>query len=148
MHGKINLPRSRHLMSILRCTWLLFCNTPSKDDLHARQATTMHAYYLYTNRLEIQTYTNQTVKSSWIGMGKAFSLLLWMSQITKAETSHHFANLIPGSSSTVLQLLWFVSPLAQGKAKGLGQWEYENGQSFFAIFFFLPNGNPTPSFIG
>jgi hypothetical protein len=71
-----------------------------------------------------------------------------MSQLTKVETSHHSMNLILGSSSTVLQLLFFESPLAQGKAKGLGQWEYVNGQSFFAIFFLLPNGTPTPSFIG
>jgi hypothetical protein len=28
-------------------------------------------------------------------------------------------------------------------AKGLGQWEYANGQSFFAIFFFLQMG-PLP----
>jgi hypothetical protein len=60
-----------------------------------------------------------------------------MSQLTKVETGHRSANLILGSSSTVHQLLCFVSPLELGKAKGLGQWEYENGQSFFAIFFLL-----------
>ena len=53
----------------------------------------------------------------------------------KAETGHHSLNLILGSSSSILQLLCFKSPLALGKAKGLGQWEYVNGQSFFAIFF-------------
>jgi hypothetical protein len=74
----------------------------------------MHAYYLYTNGLEIQTYTNQTVKSSCIRMRKAFSLLLRMSQITKVETGHRSSNLILGSSSSVLQLLCFESPLAQG----------------------------------
>jgi hypothetical protein len=71
-----------------------------------------------------------------------------MSQLKKFETGHCSANLILGSSSTILQLLFFVSPLAQGKDKGLGQWEYENGQSFFSIFLLLPNGTPTPSFIG
>jgi hypothetical protein len=70
-------------------------------------------------------------------MGKAFSLLLKMSQLTKVETGHRSLNLILGSSSSVLQLLCFKSPLALGKAKGLGQWEYVNGQSFFAIFFLL-----------
>jgi hypothetical protein len=64
MHGEINLPHSRRLISFLHCARLLFRNTPSKADLHPRQATTMHAYYLYTNRLEIQTYTNQTINSS------------------------------------------------------------------------------------
>jgi len=64
MHGKINLPRSWHLMSILHCARLLVRNTPSKADLHPRQATTMHANYLYTNGLEIQTYTDQTMNSS------------------------------------------------------------------------------------
>jgi hypothetical protein len=68
-------------------------------------------------------------------MGKTFSLSLKMSQITKVETSHHSLNLILGSSSSVLQLLCFTSPLALGKAKGLEQWEYVNGQSFFAVFF-------------
>ena len=143
MHGKINLPRSQRLMLILHCTWLLVRNTPSKVDLHTRQATTMHASYLYTNGLEIQTYTDQTINSSWIGMGKSFSLLLWMSQLTKVETDHRSLNLILGSSSSILQLLCFESPLAQGKAKGLGQWEYVNGQSFFAIFFLLQMG-PLP----
>jgi hypothetical protein len=71
-----------------------------------------------------------------------------MSQLTKFETDHRSANLIMGSSSSVLQLLFFESPLAQGKAKGLGQWEYVNGKIFFAICFLLPNGTPTPSFIG
>jgi hypothetical protein len=66
-------------------------------------------------------------------MGKEFSLLHRMSQLTKAETGHHSANMILGSSSSVLQLLFFESSLAQGKAKGLGQWEYVNGQSFFEI---------------
>jgi hypothetical protein len=70
-------------------------------------------------------------------MGKAFSLLLKMSQLTKVETGHCSLNLILGSSSSVLQLLFFKSPLALGKDKGLGQWEYVNGQSFFAIFFLL-----------
>ena len=147
MHGKINLPRSRRLMSILRWAWLLVRNTPSKAYLHSRQETTMHAYYLYTNRLEIKTYTDQTINSSWIGTGKTFSLLLWMSQLTKVETGHRSTNLILGSSSSVLQLLCFESPLAQGKAKGLGQWDV-NGKSFFPIFFLFPNGTPTPSFIG
>jgi hypothetical protein len=55
-------------------------------------------------------------------MGKAFSLLLKMSQLTKVETGHRSLNLILGSSSSVLQLLCFKSPLALGKAKGLGQW--------------------------
>jgi hypothetical protein len=64
-----------------------------------------------------------------------------MSQLTKVETGHRSVNLILGSFSTVLQLLFFVSPLAQGKAKGLGQWEYANGQSFFAIFFLLQMGS-------
>jgi hypothetical protein len=68
-------------------------------------------------------------------MRKAFSLLLKMSQLTKVETHHRSLNLILGSSSSVLQLIFFKSPLALGKAKGLGQWEYVNGQSFFAIFF-------------
>ena len=148
MHGKINLSRSRRLMSILRCARLLVRNAPSKAYLHPIQTTTMHAYYLYINGLEIQTYTDQTINSSWIGTGKAFYLLLWMSQLSKVETGHRSANLILGSSSTALQLLCFVSPLASGKDKGLGQWEYTNGQSFFAIFFPLPNGTPTPSFIG
>jgi hypothetical protein len=76
-------------------------------------------------------------------MGKAFSLLLRMSQLTKVETGHRSSNLILGSSSSVLQLLFFESPLAQGKAKGLGQWEYVNGQSFFAIFFLFQMG-PLP----
>jgi hypothetical protein len=60
-------------------------------------------------------------------MEKAFSLLLKMRQLTKVETGHRSLNLILGSSSSVLQLLCFESPLAQGKAKGLGQWEYING---------------------
>jgi hypothetical protein len=60
-------------------------------------------------------------------MGKAFFLLLKMSQLTKIETNHHSLNLILGSSSSVLQPLCFKSPLALGKAKGLGQWEYVNG---------------------
>jgi len=106
MHGKINLPRSRHFMSILHCAWLLVHNPPSKADLHPRQTTTMHAYYLYTNRLEIQTYIDQTINSSWIGMGKTFSLLLKMSQLTKVETDHLSLNLILGSSSPILQLLF------------------------------------------
>jgi hypothetical protein len=76
-------------------------------------------------------------------MGKAFSLLLKMSQLTKVETGHCSLNLILGSSSSVLQLLCFESPLAQVKAKGLGQWEYVNGQSFFSIFFLLQIG-PLP----
>jgi hypothetical protein len=76
-------------------------------------------------------------------MGKAFSLLLKMIQLTKAETGHRSLNLILGSSSSVLQLLCFESPLAQGKAKGLGQWEYLNGKSFFAIFFLFQMG-PLP----
>jgi hypothetical protein len=76
-------------------------------------------------------------------MGKSFSLLLRMSQLTKIETGHRSLNLILGSSSSVLQLLCFESPLAQGKDKGLGQWEYVNGQSFFAIFFLLQMG-PLP----
>ena len=65
----------------------------------------------------------------------------------EAETGHRSLNLILGSSSSILQLLFFESPLAQVKAKGLEQWEYINGQSFFAIFFLFPNGTPTPSFI-
>jgi hypothetical protein len=40
----------------------------------------------------------------------------------KAETDHRSLNLILGSSSSVLQLLCVKSPLASGKAKGLGQW--------------------------
>jgi hypothetical protein len=64
MHGKINLPHSQRLMSILHCARLLVRNTPSKADLHPRQATTMHAYYLYTNGLEIQTYNDQAINSS------------------------------------------------------------------------------------
>jgi hypothetical protein len=71
-----------------------------------------------------------------------------MNQLTKVETSHRSSNLILGSSSFVLQLIFFESPLAQGKDKGLGQWEYVNRQGFFAIFFPPPNGTPTPSFIG
>jgi hypothetical protein len=59
-----------------------------------------------------------------------------MSQLTKVEIDHCSLNLILGSSSSFLQLLCFESPLSQGKAKGLGQWEYVNGQSFFAIFSF------------
>ena len=55
-------------------------------------------------------------------MGKAFSLLLKMGQLTKAETGHCSLNLILGSSSSVLQLFYFKYPLALGKAKGLGQW--------------------------
>ena len=55
-------------------------------------------------------------------MGKAFSLLLKMSQLTKVETGHRSLNLILGSSSFFLQLLCFKSPLALGKSKGLGQW--------------------------
>ena len=70
-------------------------------------------------------------------MGKAFSLLLKMSQLTKVETDHRSLNLILGSSSSIFQPLCFKSILALGKAKGLGQWEYVNGQSFFAIFFLL-----------
>jgi len=70
-------------------------------------------------------------------MGKAFSLLLKMSQLTKVETGHRSLNLILGSSYFVLQLRCFKYPLALGNAKGLGQWEYVNGQSFFAIFFLL-----------
>jgi hypothetical protein len=54
MHGKINLPRYQRLMSILHCAWLLVHNAPSKVDLHSRRETTMHAYYLYTNGLEIK----------------------------------------------------------------------------------------------
>ena len=69
-----------------------------------------------------------------------------MNQLTKVETGHHSANLILGSYSSVLQLLCFESPLAQGKAKGLGQWEYINGQSFFAIFFPLSKWDPYPFF--
>ena len=79
-------------------------------------------------------------------MGKAFSLLLKMSQLTKAKTGHCSLNLILGSSSSILQLLCFKSPLAQGKDKGLGQWEYVNGQSFFAIFFLFQMG-PLPLFL-
>jgi hypothetical protein len=55
-------------------------------------------------------------------MEKIFSLLLKMSQLTKVETGHRSLNLILGSSSFVLQLLFFKSPLALGKAKELGQW--------------------------
>jgi hypothetical protein len=55
-------------------------------------------------------------------MGKALSLLLKMSQLTKIKTDHCSLNLILGSSSSVLQLLCFKSPLALGKAKGLVQW--------------------------
>jgi hypothetical protein len=61
-------------------------------------------------------------------MGKTFSLLLRMSQLTKVETGHHSLNLILGSSSFVLQLLCFESLLAQGKAKGLG----DQGIKFFS----------------
>jgi hypothetical protein len=66
-----------------------------------------------------------------------------MSQLTKVETGHRSLKLILGSSSSVLQLLCFETPLAQGKDKGLGQWEYVNGQSLFAIFFLLQMG-PLP----
>jgi hypothetical protein len=78
-------------------------------------------------------------------MGKAFSLLLRMSQLTKVETNHRSLNLILGSSSSVLQLLCFKSPLAQGKAKGLGQWEYVNVQRFF-LYFSFSKWDPYPFF--
>ena len=140
MHGKINLPRSQCLMSILRCTWLLVRNTPSKDDLHTRQATTMHASYLYTNRFKIKTYTNQTIRSSWIGTEKKISLLLWMSQLTKIWDWPLLCEPNPGLLFNCPPTTLLCISFGTRKAKGLGQWEYTNGQSFFAIFFLFQIG--------
>jgi hypothetical protein len=71
-----------------------------------------------------------------------------MSQLKKFETGHLLREPDPGllfkCPPTSLLCLFSGTRMA----KGLGQWEYANGQSFFAIFFPPPNGTPSPSFIG
>jgi hypothetical protein len=68
-----------------------------------------------------------------------------MSQLTKVETAHHSANLILGFSSTFLQLLFFVSPFAQGRIKG---WDNGNTQvgRVSLIYFFSSKWDPYPFF--
>jgi hypothetical protein len=51
--------RTTNLITDVRCRSfvalrLLSCVAPSRDDLHSRQTTTMHACYFYTQGLEIK----------------------------------------------------------------------------------------------
>jgi hypothetical protein len=68
-----------------------------------------------------------------------------MNQLTKVETGHCSANLILGSSSTVLQLLCFVSPLAEGRLKG---WDNGNTQMgrVSLLYFSFSKWDPYPFF--
>jgi hypothetical protein len=69
-----------------------------------------------------------------------------MNQLTiKVETGHHSLILILGSSSSVLQLLCINSPLAQGKAKGLGQWIRKMGR-VSSLYFSSSKWYPYPFF--
>jgi hypothetical protein len=77
-----------------------------------------------------------------------FFITLNESTYKKVETNHHSANLILGCFSTVLQLLFLVSLLAQGWLKGRDNGNMKMGRVSLLFFFPLPNGTPRPSFIG
>jgi hypothetical protein len=56
------------------------------------------------------------------------------------EAEHCSTNLVLGSFSTILQLLFFISLFAQGRIKGWDKREYAIGYSFFTMILLLQMG--------
>ena len=79
--------------------------------------------------------------------GKSTSFINFTRIHYNSEIGHCSSNLVLGSSSTILQLISYMLLFTQWLQK-VGTRGIQNRVEFFYSYFSLPNGTPTPSFIG
>ena len=80
------------------------------------------------------------MKNSYSGTGKTFLYYYFNESTYNVETDHCSVNPDPGLLFKCPPTSLLCISSGTRMAKGLGQWEYANGQSFFAIFFLFQIG--------